>query len=189
MKDLPYFPMYAANIMSSRSYKIMNLTERGLWITVSLECWVNGGVPSSFKDMSKILGFPEEELRQYFSKYQTTFFHIENGQYVSRELEEYRKGYEEKREKQRLGGIKGAKEKLAKQKATLDEVQGLHEGVPIGQPKGSLSYFNSDSIKLGSMNSNQLTKKELTDDAFDKWMDGADDAPDISNAYLKASRG
>jgi len=104
-----------------------------------MECWLNGGVPADFKQMAKILGFPEQEINQFLSDHQTAFFHIENGQYISRELEEYRQGYLVKREKQRLGGIKGAKEKKAKQKFVEIETQ----GIPEGQPTGSLIQFNS----------------------------------------------
>lgn len=191
MKDVPYFPMYAANIIASRTYRLMSLAERGLWVTITMECWINGGVPSNFKEMSKILGFSEDELKQYFSKYQTSFFHIENGQYISKELEEYRQGYLATREKQRLAGIESAQKKKEKQKQTKDLVPELCQpvGIPEGQPVGSLSYINSASIKSGSITSNQITKKVLTDEEFDKWMDGTDDAPDITNAYQRASRG
>lgn len=181
MKDVPYFPMYAANIIASRPYKLMSLSERGLWITIALECWVNGGVPSNFKEMSKILGFSEGELKNFFSNYQTSFFHIENGQYISKELEDYRQGYLEKREKQRLGGLKGAENKKAKQKASQEAVASQPEGLPIGQPKGSLSYLNSTSI-----NSNQLSKKTISDGEFESWMNGE---VDTAEAYLRASRG
>jgi uncharacterized protein YdaU (DUF1376 family) len=185
MKDVPYFPLYAANIIASRNYKLMSLGERGLWITILMECWVNGGVPADFKQMAKILGFPEQEINQFLSDHQTAFFHIENGQYISRELEEYRQGYLVKREKQRLGGIKGAKEKKAKQKFVEIETQ----GIPEGQPTGSLIQFNSASIKSNSINSNQLAKKKLTDEEFEAWMDDSKDAPDIANEYLRQSRG
>jgi len=87
--------------------------------------------------MSKILGFPEEELKKFFSNYQTSFFRIENSQYISKELEDYRQGYLEKREKQRLGGLKGAENKKAKQKAS-------HLGISISHalPRGD-SWKNS----------------------------------------------
>lgn len=186
MKDVPFFPMYAANTMACRSYKLMSLPERGLWITITLECWVNGGVPSNFNEMSKILGFPEDELKKFFSNYQTVFFHNQNGQYISKELEEYRQGYMERREKQRLGGLKGAENKKAKQKKVIDEAKGQPQGIPLGQPKGSLSYINSTSINSSSINLNQLTKKKMTNEEFESWMDGE---PDISDAYLKATRG
>ena len=191
MKDVPYFPMYAANIIASRTYRLMSLAERGLWVTITMDCWINGGVPSNFKEMSKILGFSEEELKQYFSKYQTTFFHIENGQYISKELEEYRRGYLATREKQRLAGIESAQKKKDKQKQAKDIAadQGPPPALPEGQPKGSLSYINSASIKSSFINSNQLTNKKLTDEQYESWMDDADDAPDITNDYLRASRG
>ena len=35
IKDVPYFPFYAANIMSSRSFRLMSLKERGLLIAPS----------------------------------------------------------------------------------------------------------------------------------------------------------
>jgi len=191
MKDVPYFPLYAANIMASRNYKLMSLGERGLWITISLECWVNGGVPADFKHMAKILGFPEQEINQFFSNYQTSFFHIENGQYVSRELEEYRKGYLATREKQRLAGLETAEKRKEKQKLSKEAqpLAGQPVAIPEGQPKGSLSYINSDSIKSSSINSNQITNKKLTDEQYEAWMDGAENAPDITNDYLRASRG
>lgn len=185
MKDVPYFPLYAANVMASRNYKLMSLGERGLWISITLECWVNGGVPADFKQMAKILGFPEQEIFQFFSNYQTTFFHVEGDQYISRELEDYRQGYLATREKKRLGGIKGAKEKKARQKSAQNEAQ----GIPEGQPAGSLIQFKSASIKSSSINSNQLTNKKLTDKEFEDWMDGSPDAPDIAKEYLRQSRG
>lgn len=184
MKDVPYFPMYAANIIAGRPYKLMSLPERGLWITIVLECWVNGGVPSNFKEMSKILGFSEEDLRKFFSSHLTSFFHIENGQYISKELEEYRQGFLEKREKQRLGGKKGAENKKAKYKTAPIEAKGQPHGQPASQPKGSLSYINSASIKSNSLKLNQLTNKEISDEDFESWMNGdADSAED----YLRAS--
>ena len=191
MKDVPYFPLYAANIMASRNFKLMSLGERGLWITISLECWVNGGVPADFKHMAKILGFPEQEINQFFSNYQTTFFCIENDQYVSRELEEYRKGYLATREKQRQAGLETAKKK--KEKGSLSTEAPPQAGKPVaipeGQPVGSLVQFKSASIKSNSINSNQLAKRELSDEEFDAWMDGYTNAPDIANQYLRASKG
>lgn len=186
MKDVPYFPMYAANIIASRPYKLMSLLERGLWITIALECWVNGGVPSNHKEMSKILGFSEGELKNFFSNYQTSFFQIENGQYISKELEGYRQGFIEKREKQRLGGLKGVENKKAKQKATHAEVIGELQGIPLGQPEGSLSYINSDSIESNSFKLSQLTNKRITDEEFENWING--DAVSADD-YSRASRG
>jgi hypothetical protein len=96
----------------------------------------------------------------------------------------------ERREQQRLGGIEGAKRKKNKQTTEKqDKEQSPPQGIPEGQPQGSLSYINSASIKSISINSNQITNNKLTDNQFEAWMDDAEDAPDITNDYLRASRG
>ena len=176
IKDVPYFPFYAANIMSNRAFRLMSLKERGLFITLLIECWVNGSIPSDFVDMAKILGLTFDEVKSAYTNLQSAFFHQQGGQIISHELEGYRKGYLETREKQRLGGIKGAKQKKNKEK-------GGGEGIPEGQPKGSLDYINSNSFK-----SNQRVGSEAIDAKDKAWVEVYDNAPDAF-AYLKASRG
>lgn len=182
MKEVPYFPLYAANIMASRPYKLMSLGERGLWISITMECWVNGGVPSDYAEMGKILGFSKPEIENFFSTYQTAFFEKANGQFISKELNEYRAGYEERREKQRLGGIKGAEIKKEKQ-MKVAEVKNLPQGEPHGQAIGSLSYFNSNSV-----NSSQLINKEVLAQSNDEWLSAMENAPE-ANDYRDQSQG
>ncbi|CAM3613187.1 hypothetical protein [Polynucleobacter brandtiae] len=184
MKTVPYYPLYAANIIASRPYRLMSLAERGLWISIYMECWVNGGVPSDFSEMAKILGFTEGEMQAFFTKYQTAFFIEVNGQFISTELEEYREGFELKREKQRAGGEKGAQIKKEKR----EEIR-LPKGQPEGAPKGSLSHINLASIKSSSINSNQLVKKDVSKQSTSEWVSDYEDAPDISTDYLRASKG
>jgi uncharacterized protein YdaU (DUF1376 family) len=182
MKDVPYFPCYAANILSSRSYRLMSLSERGLWISIWMECWINGGVPANFKEMAKILNFPEDEVRHAFSSLHSTFIHEESGQYISKELNEYRSGYEERREKQRLGGIKGSERKKEK-RAKMERIEAVPQGVPKGVPKGSLSYINSNSVT-----SNQLINKEVLVQSNDEWVMDYENTPDAGE-YVRHSRG
>ena len=180
IKDVPYFPLYAANLMSSRSFRLMSLKERGLLITILIECWVNGGVPSDFADMAKILGLTLDEVKMAYTNLQSTFLQEQEGQIISQELEGYRKGYLATREKQRLGGIKGAKQKKDKDKGRTEALGG---GQPKGQPKASLIQVNSNSI-----NSNQLLNKEFESQEIQSWVDAYDRAPEAIS-YLKASRG
>jgi hypothetical protein len=141
-----------------------------------MECWVNKSVPSDLADMAKILSLTLDEVKIAYTNLQSTFLHEQGGQIISHELEGYRKGYLEIREKQRLGGIKGAKQKKDKEK-------GGGEGIPEGQPKGSLIQVNSNSI-----NSNQLLKKEVMDEEVKAWIRDYESAPEAIS-YSKASRG
>jgi uncharacterized protein YdaU (DUF1376 family) len=176
IKDVPYFPFYAANMMSSRSFRLMSLKERGLLITIMMECWINGGVPSDITDMAKILGLTVDDVKFAFTNRQLTFFHKEEGQFISKELEGYRQNYLDMREKQRLGGLKGAKNKK-------DKNARLPKGQPQGEPEGSLSQISSNSF-----NSNQLLKKEVMDKEVKAWIRDYESAPEAIS-YSKVSRG
>lgn len=149
----------------------MSLRERGLLITIMMECWINGSVPSDFADMAKILGLTADDVKFSYTTRQSTFFHEEGGQLISKELDGYRKNYLDRREKQRLGGQKGAQNKK-------DKNTRLPKGQLQGEPEGSLSQINSNSFK-----SNQLVRRELTDKEFDSWLDG-EDVSSIANEYL-----
>ena len=87
MKDVPYFPLYAANFLASRPYKLMSLQQRGLWISIYMECWVNGSLPADLNEMAKLLGFPALEVEQSISQLLYSFVEEVDGQLISKELE------------------------------------------------------------------------------------------------------
>jgi hypothetical protein len=110
-KPVPYYPLYAANFIASKIFRLMSIEERGLWITIQMECWVNGSVPSDSKELTQYLGATSEEIHRSLTQKQFTFLENIRGEHKSPELEAYRKGFIDRREKQRLGGIDGAKKK------------------------------------------------------------------------------
>ena len=151
---VPYFPLYAANIIASKAYRLMTLEQRGLWITILTECWVNDGIPESPEEMAKYLGFSEETITKAKFNLSSFSLKIEGGQIFSTELNEYKIGYMESRRLKSLGGKKGAQNKKLKQAIETSARLGNPKGIPEGQPKGSLTYIKSNSI-----NSNQLIDK------------------------------
>lgn len=188
-KPVPYFPLYAANFIASKPYRLMTLQERGLWITLYMEFWVNGPLPSDLKELSKLLGFEVNEVKNALSRLQFSFVEQVNGELVCKELEEYRTQFNEKREKQRLGGIVGAQKKKAKNKQEskieLESFVDIPSGSPQGSPKASLDYINSSLI-----NSTQLTKASITFDSNKEWLAQFDGNPTAAHSdYQKASRG
>jgi hypothetical protein len=157
------------------------MEERGLWITIQMECWVNGAVPSDLNELAKYLGITPNEIHRSFSQAQMSFLKKEGNELISPELEDQRKEYLERREKQRIGGIDGAKKKKAKQEAERLENE---PSLPEGQPTGSLIQLKSNSVK-----SNQLTRKDVMSDGGKSWVEEYERAPDAAEMYLKASRG
>jgi hypothetical protein len=184
MKPVPYFPLYAANFLASKPFRMMSIEERGLWITIQMECWVNGSVPSDLKDLAKYLGVSDDEVQRCFTQKQLSFLQKVGGELKSPELDEYRQGYLAVREKQRIGGIEGAERKRQKQSKETLARKSQSQGVPEGQPKGSLGYVNLDSFK-----SSQLIRSEITNAENKAWVDEYDSTPDLSNPYLRSSKG
>ncbi|MBT8536882.1 hypothetical protein G6715_03700 [Polynucleobacter paneuropaeus] len=188
MKPVPFFPLYAANVLASKPFKMMTTEERGLWITIQMECWVNGSVPSDLKDLAKYLGVGHDEVQRSFSQKQFSFLQNVGNELKSPELEEQRKKYMDGREQQRLGGIEGAKRKAEKERQRQAKEafgrQGQPQGMPAGDPKGSLIQFNSNSI-----NSNQLIRSEVSDAENRAWVEAYVNAPDAAEDYLRASKG
>ena len=184
MRDVPYFPCYASNLLADRNYRTMSLLERGIWISIYLECWPNGGVPEDLKKLSRYFGVDESLIREGLTSEVLSFFQTKDGLFISPELEDYRIGVLKRRELQRLGGIKGAKNRKPK-----ESYQDYPEGQPIGEAVGELQG-SLNHIKLDQVNSNQLIDKRVMSHSNDAWIKDYDNAPDASSYdYLKASKG
>lgn len=185
MKDVPYFPLYAANTMASKPFRLMTLEQRGLWITLMMECWVNGGVPSDLGEMAKFLGLSVEEVSRSFTDLQTFSLDKQGSQIISNELEEQRQKYLNSREGKSKGGKLGAERKKEKQRL---RGSANPEGIPEGQAIGSLIQVKSNYIKSSSIKLNQLTNKDVSSQIDDDWVRDYVNSPEAGD-YAKQSRG
>jgi hypothetical protein len=174
---IPYFPCYAENIIADRNYRSMSLLERGLWISIYLECWPNISVPKDPTKMAKILGFSPDEIISITMANIMYFFKEEKGEIISPELNRQREEFKRTREKKSAGGKKGAR--IKKEMAI-----GNPEGIPIGRPNGSSCHIKSNHIK-----SNQLVEKGVMTPEQKAWVDEYENFDDATAQYLKASRG
>ena len=104
----PAFQEYAATILSSKAFRMMNLSQRGLLFTMRLECWVNQSVPSLSDELAKYLGFNRQEVSDALSADVVSYFKESGNSYICSELEDYRQHLNEQKDKQRAGGKKGA---------------------------------------------------------------------------------
>lgn len=136
----PAFQEYAATILSSKAFRVMNLSQRGLLFTMRLECWVNQSIPSLSNELARYLGFSHSEVSDALSADVISYFNDSGNSYVCPELEDYRQHLNEQKEKQRVGGKKGA--------ATTNK---KWKEIESGNPQvtcDSLVQFNS--VKLSS---------------------------------------
>jgi hypothetical protein len=128
MKTAPAFMMYASDTMADRNYRLMSLEERGLFLSLLCECWVNRAVPTDSSGLAKLLGFPVDTVRTTLTERVLSFFERKGGEIQSAELERYRKTLEDRRDRMSQGGKKGAQIKWR----PVPSGDGHPNGVSIG---------------------------------------------------------
>ena len=120
---LPWFRLFAANLISDYNYRTMGLLERGLLITMLTECWTNEAVPGDAAELSRFLGQPSADVEQGLTQRVMAFFQPSEGYLLSPFLEEQRQEWLSLRLKQIEGGKKGAERK--RQLKEERDLQGL----------------------------------------------------------------
>jgi len=123
-RALPAYLEYASDILANTNYRLMSVSEKGLWDLMRKECWVNYSLPADRNELSKILNLSFRELQQCLTERVLSFFIIENGQIFSPELENYRASVLLRRELQVKGGSKGG----LKTQKTIRNAKGNLEG-------------------------------------------------------------
>lgn len=104
----PAFQEYAANMMARTEYRVLSLMERGLLMTIRLECWVNIRMPADPTMLSKVLGVPQEQVKAALPAI-APFLKVVDGYLICPELEDYREHLRGIRDKKSEGGKLGAK--------------------------------------------------------------------------------
>jgi hypothetical protein len=82
--------------------------ERGLLMTIRLECWVNKRMPADPTTLSKVLGAPLEQVKEALPAI-APFLKAVDGHLICPELEDYREHLSGIRDKKSEGGKLGAK--------------------------------------------------------------------------------
>ena len=108
-KSSPAFQFYASDTLSDRRFRLMTLAERGLFITMLSECWVNGTVPSDSRALSSLLGIEHDQMKSALTERVKSFFEEQGGELSNPELERYREYLAEKRRRQSEAGKRSAK--------------------------------------------------------------------------------
>lgn len=176
--NLPWFPMYASNLISDERYRMMSAIEKAVWISVLLECWSNGSVPADLVSLSKWLGLSLEEVKAGLTDRVLSFFKEVNGRLISPKLEEHWAKHTKRTSKLSDSCKKGAKRRWDKTSEGIATPLTTLIATPLPTPMASLNTLQSNTIR-----SNPSPIKEVT---VDPWLVDFDSA---CNAYDAASNG
>ena len=108
-RGLPAYLEYASDILASINYRLMSLSERGLWDTMRKECWVNGKVPAKLDDLAQILNLPVDVVKSNLTDRVVSFFLQRDGFFTCPELDNYKALKLNSRDAMAEGGARGGR--------------------------------------------------------------------------------
>jgi hypothetical protein len=137
----PAFQVYAADLIADRNFKLMSLGERGLFLSMQLEAWVNVTIPCSARDMARALGLECAEVEAALTHRVLTHFEecsSDDGPvFICPELNSYREHLDQRHAAMSAGGTQSVR-KLNQQKSNRHLVQ-LADEHPVSHPDRPLS--------------------------------------------------
>jgi hypothetical protein len=189
-RDAPAYQEYAAAMMAQIPYRTMTLQDRGLFYSMRLECWVNVRLPQKPELLAKVLGFSEAEVRESLPAVMP-FFSVSEGFLSCNELEDYRKHLEEKKEKAKRDGMRGAAITNSKPKRPKKRMDTSNDSIPSGTPTLTPSEDRQSPrqgqvgvlVKLSTVKPSQDQSLEKEVNA-DDWLTGYDSESNQAEASV-----
>ena len=153
----PAYQEYASTMLANISFRSMDLAQRGLLYTMRLECWANESLPSNVDTLSNVLG---QNVKPEHLKAVQPFFQIDESTIISPELNDYRQHLEERREKQRRGGRKGANKTNSRAKSSDKTESSGNPRVSRRGSGGSLVQSNPEKQSQNQRNEGKFSYKD-----------------------------
>ena len=153
----PSYQEYASDLLANRHYKLMSLSEIGLFDVMRKQCWVNNSVPANKEHMAKIIGCEVSEVEANLSPHVLHFFVEKDGEFISPELEDYRFNLMESRRKQSEGGKIGGTTTQDKHKKNQGKLKDNLKPLSRGEQSGDdLNGVDIESLE-SDINENSLS--------------------------------
>lgn len=106
---MPWFPIYASEMLGDEDFISWSPEERGCWITLSARCWADGSIPADIDRMAKLCGCDTQAMLKHWSSIASKFEKVDGlERYTSRRIEIERGLAIEKSEKLSRRGKAGA---------------------------------------------------------------------------------
>lgn len=140
----PTFQVYAFDLMAMRSYRMMTLAERGLYLSMLCECWANIEIPANPEELAALLGKQGQVEAALTPRLLSFFERTESGFLISPDIEKYRKQVIEQRARMSEGGSRGGKKRIENERKAK-EASSLPSNVPSKSNQAPLKGRESES--------------------------------------------
>ena len=176
-RPAPAYQEYAADMLAKREFRLMSLSERGMFWTMRMECWVNTCVPSDKQNLAKIFNLTESQVETALSSNVLKFFNSKNDSLFCQELDFYRENLNARSKAQSEGGRNGGKVTQAKTREAKANLE--------AKPK----LLSKEEEIRNESKGEQLINKGLSPDQ-EEWLSGYDNKTSSKGKnYQDQSRG
>ena len=107
LRPPPAYQEYASDTLTNKQFRLLSLPERGLRDTMRMECWANGTIPCSAKELALFLNLNPADVQRNLTTGVLSYFEEHDGNLSCPELEEQRERLMAQRAAQTSGGKKG----------------------------------------------------------------------------------
>src|SRR3990167_4312928 len=90
MPKAPAFQFYAADFLTDEKVKLMNLQERGAYITLLAHCWVEKSIPSDLSGIAGLCSIDPRDMETIWQKV-VGCFKKKGSRYVNSRLQKERR--------------------------------------------------------------------------------------------------
>lgn len=195
MRPPPAYQEYASDTLTNKQFRLLSLPERGLRATMRMECWANGTIPCSAKELALFLNLSPADVQRNLTNGVLSYFEEHDGNLSCPELEEQRERLMAQRASQTTGGKKGGQTTQKKYRHIQVVNEASLEGNLEVDPKAKLKVLRRDeknreeeSREAESREESSVRKSPMHEHT--KWLAELDDIdPPDSNEYKKKSRG
>ena len=181
VRPAPAFQEYASDLLAKREFRLMTFGEKGLLMTMRLECWVNKCVPSERSELAMMFGSTEHEINIHLTSNVLRFFRPEGANLICPELEAYRQNQEARKAALSEGGRNGGKATQDKNRHSKAMLEGSLEAKvkPLSRDE-----LNRDEVRREEFfNKGNLEEHE-------EWLNEFEGRKSTtSNSYFEQSRG
>ena len=71
---MPFFPMYAQELLADGNFQIWSPAARGCWLTLSARCWSDGSIPDDLETIGRLCGETDAQaMLKHWSSIATKF--------------------------------------------------------------------------------------------------------------------
>jgi hypothetical protein len=69
----PWFPVYAAELLSDEDFEAWSPAARGCWFTLSARCWKDGSIPADLPTLARLCGEDPNAMLEHWKRIGTKF--------------------------------------------------------------------------------------------------------------------